>query len=129
MGYTEKNTVLWMSTIVFADYYLCFSRPVSVVRYSGAFKENIYKKDMATSDVVKCRRAIARKALPIRELEKMWITNDEACALLGCKRDFLEGLRDAAEVVWAKIGNRCYYELASIHRMFERHKVPAKCNN
>ena len=78
------------------------------------------------SNEVKCKKAMARKALPIRELEKVWLSNDEACALLDCKRGFLEDLRDNAEVAWAKIGGKCYYEYASIIRMFERHKVQAK---
>lgn len=78
------------------------------------------------SNEVKCKRAMARKTLPIRELEKVWLSNDEACALLDCSRGFLEDLRDNAEVAWAKIAGRVYYEVASIHRMFERHRVQAK---
>lgn len=78
---------------------------------------------MAQSDAVKCKNALQRKTLPIRELEKVWITNDEACRLLDCKRSFLEKLREANEIAWAKIAGKCYYELASIHRMFERHRV------
>ena len=81
---------------------------------------------MATSNEVKCKRALRRKTLPIRELEKVWISNNEACELLDCTRDFMEKLRDNAEVAWAKIGGKCYYELASIQRMFERHRVTAK---
>lgn len=81
---------------------------------------------MATSNDVKCKKAMARKTLPIRELEKVWLSNDEACALLDCSRGFLEDLRDNAEVAWAKIAGKCYYEYASIIRMFERHKVQAK---
>lgn len=83
---------------------------------------------MATSNTVKCKNAIARKTMPIREIEKLWLTTDEACTLLNCTRNFLEDLRDEAEVAWAKIGGRCYYEYASIIRMFERKRVPAKAN-
>ena len=83
---------------------------------------------MATSDKVRCEKAMARKTIPIRELEKVWITNDEACELMNCSREFLEGLRDAAEIAWAKIGSRCYYEVASIYKMFERHRVLSKYN-
>ena len=79
-----------------------------------------------TSNEVKCKKALSRKALPIRELEKVWLSNNEACALLDCSRDFLEDLRDNAEVAWAKIAGKCYYELASINRMFDRHRVQAK---
>ena len=81
---------------------------------------------MATSNEVKCKKAMARKTLPIRELEKVWITSEEACELMNCSRGFLEDLRDNAEVAWAKIAGKCYYEYASIIRMFERHKVQAK---
>ncbi len=84
---------------------------------------------MATSNDVKCKRSQARKALPIRELEKVWLSNNEACALLDCSRDFLEELRDNAEVAWAKIAGKCYYDYASIMRMFERHRVQAKVAN
>ena len=79
-----------------------------------------------TSNEVKCKKAMARKALPVKELEKLWITGAEACELLGCSRDFLERLRDNAEIAFAKIGGTYYHEVASIHRMFERHKVQAK---
>lgn len=81
---------------------------------------------MATSNEVKCKKAMARKTLPIRELEKVWITTDEACELMNCSRGFLEDLRDEAELAWAKVAGRVYYEVASIHRMFERHRVLAK---
>lgn len=81
---------------------------------------------MATSDVVKCKNALKRKTLPIKELEKTWITGAEAMKLLGCSRNFLEGLRERAEISFAKIGGTYYHELASINLMFERHKVPAK---
>lgn len=81
---------------------------------------------MATSNAVKCKNSIQRKALPIKELERVWITNNEACELLQCSRDFLESLRENAEIAFSRIGGRCYYELASIYKMFERHKVCAK---
>ena len=81
---------------------------------------------MATSNEVKCKRAMARKTLPIRELEKVWITTEEACNLMDCSRGFLEDLRDEAEVSWARVAGKIYYEVASIHRMFERHRVQAK---
>lgn len=84
------------------------------------------KKIMATSDKVKCENALKRKTLPVKELEKLWITGAEACALLGCSRDFLERLRENAEIRFAKIGGAYYHEVASIHRMFERHAVAAK---
>lgn len=81
---------------------------------------------MATSDKVRCENALKRKVLPIKELEKVWIDTVEACELLNCKRDFVDALRENAEVKFAKVGGKVYYELASIYRMFERHSVAAK---
>ena len=81
---------------------------------------------MATSDAVRCKNAIKRKALPVKELEKVWITGAEAQELLSCSRDFLERLRENAEISFAKIGGIYYHDLASIYLMFERHRVPAK---
>lgn len=81
---------------------------------------------MATSDAVKCKNAMKRKVLPVKELEKMWITGAEVMELLSCSRDFLERLRENAEISFAKIGGIYYHELASIYKMFERHKVCAK---
>lgn len=81
---------------------------------------------MSTSNAVKAKKNVTRKALPIAELEKVWITTAEATAWLDCTRDFLDDLRENAEVVWYKIGGKVYYEVASIYRMFERHKVKAK---
>ena len=78
------------------------------------------------SDTTRCKKAMQRKTLPIKELEKIWLTSDEACALLNCKRDFLENLRNAAEISFAKVGGKYYHDLASIHLMFERHRIPAK---
>lgn len=81
---------------------------------------------MATSDAVRCKNAMKRKVLPVKELEKVWITGAEAQKLLSCSRDFLERLRENAEISFAKIGGRYYHDLASIYLMFERHRVPCK---
>lgn len=81
---------------------------------------------MATSNEVRCKKALQRKALPVETLQRTWITHAEAEEYLGCSRSFLEKLRENAEISWAKIGGMYYHELASIERMFERHKVAAK---
>ena len=80
---------------------------------------------MATSDFVKCKRALARKALPIRELEKVWLTSAEVKAWLDCSDEFLTKLREEAKIAYAQIGGKFYHESASILLMFEKYKVPA----
>lgn len=83
-------------------------------------------KNMATSNAVKAKKNVARKTLPVKELEKVWITTAEACDWLSCTRNLLDDLRENAEVAYAKIGGKVYYEVASIHLMFQRHRVGAK---
>ena len=80
---------------------------------------------MATSDGVKCKRALARKTLPIRELEKVWLTSAEVKAWLNCSDEFLTRLREEAKIAYALIGGKYYHESASILKMFERNKVPS----
>ena len=106
----------------------CVSGPMACREIARApfYFETKKLKNMATSNAVKAKRNVARKALPIKELEKVWITTAEATEWLNCTRDFLEELRSNAEVVWARIGGKVYYEVASILLMFERHKVKAK---
>lgn len=81
---------------------------------------------MSTSNAVKAKKNVTRKALPIAELRRTWITGAEAEAYLNCSRRFLEKLRAEAEITWAKIGGTYYHELASIEQMFDRHKITAK---
>lgn len=80
---------------------------------------------MATSDYVKCKKALERKKLPIRELEKVWLTSAEVKAWLNCSDEFLTKLRDEAKIAYAQIGGKFYHESASILLMFEKYKVPA----
>ena len=80
---------------------------------------------MATSDFVKCKRALARKKLPIRELEKVWLTSAEVKAWLDCSDEFLTSLRNEAKIAYAQIGGKFYHESASILLMFEKYKIPA----
>lgn len=80
---------------------------------------------MATSNQTKCKRAVARKSLPIRELEKVWLSSSETKAFLDCSDEFLTRLREEAKIAYAMIGGKYYHELASILRMFEKNKIPA----
>lgn len=78
---------------------------------------------MATSNEVKCKQAMKRKTLPIRELEKVWLTSAEVRAWLSCSDEFLSDLRNNSEITFAQIGGKYYHETASILRMFDRKKV------
>ena len=77
------------------------------------------------SNDVKCRGAMRRKTLPIRELEKVWLTSAEVKAWLDCSDEFLSKLRETAQIAYAVIGGKFYHESASIIRMFEKNKIQA----
>ena len=74
---------------------------------------------------MKCKKAMERKRLPIRELEKVWLTSAEVKAWLDCSDEFLTALRNEAKIAYAQIGGKFYHESASIILMFEKNKIPA----
>lgn len=53
----------------------------------------------------------------------MWLSTREACNYLDCGIDFLENLRNKAEVSFAKYGRTIWYDLNSIQRFLSRNKV------
>lgn len=81
---------------------------------------------MATNNIVKCKNAQKRKKLPIRELEKVWLTSSEVKAWLDCSDEYLSRLREESKIAYALIGGKYYHECASILRMFERNKIPSR---
>lgn len=59
----------------------------------------------------------------VQPVAKVWLSQQEACAYLGCSQDFLLKLRNNAEVSFAKYGKMIWYDLTSINRFFNRCKV------
>lgn len=101
-----------------------FARPCREIAAGSLLKIFIKMK----SNDVKCREAMRRKTLPIRELEKVWLTSAEVKAWLDCSDEFLAKLREEAKIAYAQIGGKFYHESASILLMFEKYKVPAALN-
>ena len=67
-----------------------------------------------------------RKA-KVESVTKKWLSTAEVCSYLGgCSRDFVEHLRENAEITFSKVGKMYFHELASIDRMLEKNKVLAK---
>ena len=66
-------------------------------------------------------RKIIGKVEPV---QKVWLNKKEAMAYLGCKEDFLRKLRENAEIKFSQYGGKTvWYELQSINRFIERHRV------
>lgn len=60
----------------------------------------------------------------VEPIPKKWLNREEAAAYLGCSFDFLEQLRNNAEISFARYGARMFwYELQSIDRFLARNKV------
>ncbi len=59
----------------------------------------------------------------IESVMKLWLSRDEAMAYLGCSADYLDKLRNNAQVSFAKDGKMIWYNLESINRFLNRMKV------
>lgn len=59
----------------------------------------------------------------IESIQKLWLSKDEAMAYLGCSGDYLDKLRNSAQVSFSKDGKMIWYNLESINRFLNRMKV------
>lgn len=59
----------------------------------------------------------------VQEVQKIWLSKDEAKAYLGCSDDFLARLRNEALVSFSQFGNMIWYDINSINRFLARNKV------
>lgn len=57
------------------------------------------------------------------ELSVKWLTTERACDYLGVSRDFLENLRDKAELSFYKVGKTIFYDIKEIDKVILKHKV------
>lgn len=66
---------------------------------------------------------MARSIGKVQEVRKVWLSKDEAKAYLGCSDDFLERLRNEAQVSFSRFGKMIWYDINSIDRFLNRNKV------
>lgn len=59
----------------------------------------------------------------VESVQKLWLNKDEAMSYLGCSVDYLDKLRNNAQVSFAKDGKMIWYNLESINRFLNRMKV------
>lgn len=52
-----------------------------------------------------------------------WLTTERACDYLGVSRDFLDNLRDNAEIAFYKVGRTIFYSVTDIDRLILKNKV------
>ena len=59
----------------------------------------------------------------VQEVQKIWLSKDEAKAYLGCSDDFLARLRNEALVSFSQFGKMIWYDINSINMFLARNKV------
>ena len=59
----------------------------------------------------------------VEPVPKLWLSKDEAMAYLDCSKDYLDKLRNNAEVSFAQQGKMIWYTVESINRFLNRNKV------
>lgn len=52
-----------------------------------------------------------------------WLTTERACDYLGVSRDFLENLRNKAELSFYQVGRTIFYSVTDIDRLILKNKV------
>ena len=59
----------------------------------------------------------------IKEVEKVWLSSREVRAYLDCSDDYLQKLRDEANISFSRIGNKYWYDLRSIDLLIRKNIV------
>lgn len=52
-----------------------------------------------------------------------WLTTERACDYLGVSRDFLDNLRDNAEIAFYKVGRTIFYLVEDIDKLITKNRV------
>lgn len=63
------------------------------------------------------------KTTKVRELDKVWLSNKEACAYLGVPPVTMKRLRATASVRFYKVGRLVFYSKSELDEMVEKGKV------
>lgn len=59
----------------------------------------------------------------VEPINKTWLSKEEAKAFLGCSDRFLRTLKEKAEISFSKYGNTTWYELKSLIKFLENHRM------
>lgn len=65
----------------------------------------------------------ARKIAEIIRIEKKWLSSSEVKRYLDCSDNFLQKLREEAQISFSRFGGKFWYELESIEKFIQKHKV------
>lgn len=65
----------------------------------------------------------AKKVMEIARIEKKWLSSSETKRYLDCSDNYLQKLREEAQVSFSRYGGKFWYELSSIDRFIQKHRV------
>lgn len=65
----------------------------------------------------------AKKIVEIARIEKKWLSSSETKRYLDCSDNFLQKLREEAQLSFSCFGGKYWYELSSIDKFIQKHKV------
>lgn len=60
------------------------------------------------------------KVVPV---QKIWLSSREARSFLDCSENFLQKLRDEAQISFSVVGRKYYYDLRSLERLIVKNRV------
>lgn len=65
---------------------------------------------------------LPKAPMQVQPVQKRWLNKEEAMKYLGCSADFLQTLREEAQITFARYGSKMYwYELSSLDRFLQKH--------
>ena len=59
----------------------------------------------------------------VQPIDKIWLSREEAMAFLGCADDYLRKVRESGQVSFCRDGRMVWYNVNSLQRYIEKHKV------
>ena len=63
------------------------------------------------------------KQATVRQIEKIWLSYNEAQAYLGVGIDFFNNLRSSGRISFFKVGTTVFYRKRDIDRLIEKNRV------
>lgn len=63
------------------------------------------------------------KSVTVGQVEKRWLSSQEARKYLGMGKDFFDNLRENAKIHYYKVGNSIFYAISDLDNLILKNKV------
>lgn len=61
------------------------------------------------------------------ENQKLWLSPDQVCKLLGISKRTLQNYRDKRIIPFSQIGRKIYFSLSGLEEYMEQHHIKSNC--